>query len=507
MEASRALVGQCLAELHGLINKKGALPRHETAKFIWHMIVKIRKLYFSFPNEISRWHDAKAMLKELVVWDKFKPEAFMPAMIENVTEEHAEKVLSRYHNFLNTGHVDTVHPAPDTLGQTDLVCFIDKPSGFTCEFGGDVTDVPKLSGLVHGATELLNGPSSRIQIHEYVAKRFNTEVARATQTWWKCAKPTIECTCQKCEKCCTYIAGLCHRLDCETSGVMVVAKTLSVFSELRTSMTRKSSSGAKKFYLAIVHGKILVPNDAKEGWGTINIPMKWETKDRKSVRWDDEHDDINNGLGRDDGGKNNALTYFRPLKYFSEQTLVQLQIVTGARHQIRFHCSALGHPLVGDVKYGAPFKDREWAGRVALHAYRVELYEPETGDYLKAVAPLPPDLLKILLQLAPSDNATELPGTIEEKPLWTREDHKELGSLFQKAERNNLFSCDRSGVVSPPVAPWHSPGPEASPSAISTPPPCRKDATAAMSPPAPWPKHPMSPPPPWPTPAALRRHG
>jgi len=485
-EAAKALVGQRLAELRRLIEKKQALPRHETAKFIWHTASKLRNCYI--PHEVNHWHDAKGMLKELVVWEKFKPDGFMLEMFQNVTEEVAEKVLSRYHNFLITGQIETKHQAPEILGETDRVCFIDKPCGFLCEFGGDQTAAPKLSGGIHGATELLNGPTSRIQIHEYLAKRLKTEVSRATQEFWRSDQPP-ECTCQACEKCCAYIAGVCHRLDVETSGVMVVAKKLSVFSELRTSINHKAKGGAKKFYLAIANGKLLAANDSDEGgWGTSNVPMKWDTEHGKSVQWDDVRDAGKEGVGRDTGGRCEALTYFRPLKYFSGYTLLQLQIVTGARHQIRFHCSAMGHPLVGDVKYGAPFKDRDWAGRVALHAYRVEMYEPETGNYLKAVAPLPPDLLKILLQLEQSNDATELPGAKEERHLWTTEDHPQLGSLFQKSKP--LFSCERPGVVSPPLAPWHAQGREASPSVVSTPPPWRnlELPMSTMSPPPPWPR-------------------
>lgn len=288
-----------------------------------------------------------------------------------------------------------------------------------------------------------------------------------------------------------------------------MAKTLAVFKDLRTSINYKTSSGAKKIYLAIVHGKVLVPNDSdKGGWGKSNITMKWDTQHNKSVQWDDERDAGNAGLGRDTGGRNEALTYFRPLKYFSRHTLLQLQIVTGARHQIRFHCSAMGHPLIGDVKYGASHKDREWAGRVALHAYRVEVYEPGTWNDLKAVAPLPPDMLKMLLQLEPSEDATELPGAKEEGPLLTREDHPQLGSLFQMSK--DTFRCKQFGVVSPPVVSWHGPGREVSPSPVSTPPPWPRHqelVPSSMSPPPPWPRHQelasssMSPPPPWP-----RRH-
>jgi len=217
------LVGKHLTQLKALIQIKKALPRHETGRFIFDTLRSVRALLLSTKQEsdVTLWHQCKAMCKELVRRDKFSPDVFMLDAIQNVTEEVAVKDLSRYHNFLVSGKIEHKHQEPQILGETDLVCFVDKPSGFLCQFGGDTQDAPRISGGVHGATELLNGATSRIQLHEYIAKRMTTEVARATQEFWKTGKTTTECTCQSCPTCCTYIAGLCHRLDCETSEFVV----------------------------------------------------------------------------------------------------------------------------------------------------------------------------------------------------------------------------------------------------------------------------------------------
>merc|ERR1712007_111306 len=77
-----------------------------------------------------------------------------------------------------------------------------------------------------------------------------------------------------------------------------------------------------------------------------------------------------------------------------QYTLLECELVTGRRHQIRYHCFELDHPVVGDTKYGAPDRDRGWCARVFRLPYHTKMVEPETGDILKVTAPLPTELLK-----------------------------------------------------------------------------------------------------------------
>jgi len=128
-------------------------------------------------------------------------------------------------------------------------------------------------------------------------------------------------------------------------------------------------------------------------------------------------------------------THLRPLVRFGgngkpEYTLLELQLVTGRRHQIRYHCSELGHVLVGDIKYGAPARDRGWCGRVFLHSYRTRLVEPETTNLLEVTAPLPVELVSVLADLSSSSNHVLVQNDADSL-LIRGDEQPSLGTFFR----------------------------------------------------------------------------
>jgi len=140
---------------------------------------------------------------------------------------------------------------------------------------------------------------------------------------------------------------LVHRLDRDTSGVLILAKTAETAQYFANLFkTRK----IQKSYLALVHGRI------KNQKGTIDAPLK-----------KDMCDDIEKMIVSDDGKE--AITKYRELAKNGRLTLVQLQPLTGRTHQLRVHMQHLGYPIVGDYKYGAPKNKQK--NRLHLHAYSV----------------------------------------------------------------------------------------------------------------------------------------
>lgn len=170
--------------------------------------------------------------------------------------------------------------------------------------------------------------------------------------------------------------GIVHRLDKNTTGLMVVAKTDAAHQKL-TSMFQLRK--IHKEYLAIVHGKL------RGHEGIINLPIGRDPNDRKKMCV------IASGK--------NAVTHWKVRKLFDEFSLVSLFLETGRTHQIRVHLKQVGNPVVCDPEYGG--------GRVfpfpiegqALHSYRLSFDHPITGEHLEFEAPLPEDMQKIIEEL------------------------------------------------------------------------------------------------------------
>lgn len=168
--------------------------------------------------------------------------------------------------------------------------------------------------------------------------------------------------------------GIVHRIDKDTSGLLMVAKNDMAHESLVNQLVAKTVT---RKYKAIVHG--LIPHD----FGTIDAPLGRDPKDRQSMTVVDE-------------GKH-AVTHFHVLERFKEFTFVECQLETGRTHQIRVHMKYIGYPLAGDPKYG-PRKTLDINGQ-ALHAGVLGFTHPRSGEYLEFEAPLTADFEHLLDQL------------------------------------------------------------------------------------------------------------
>ena len=174
--------------------------------------------------------------------------------------------------------------------------------------------------------------------------------------------------------------GIVHRLDRDTSGVMVIAKTDEAHIDL---MKRFEQRKIKKQYLALVHGTAAA--ERKE----IDLPVTRSAHNRKLMT-------AGTGEGRP------SFTLVEPLQRFDAATLVKVSPATGRTHQIRVHLSAVGHPVVADKQYGGrSMRKRPTFGmkRQALHASRLSFEHPQTGERVEFEAPLPDDMQAALAVL------------------------------------------------------------------------------------------------------------
>ncbi len=215
--------------------------------------------------------------------------------------------------------------------------------------------------------------------------------------------------------------GIVHRLDKQTSGLIIVAKDDRTHAHLGEMFARRQ---VHKTYITLVHGAV------KLDQGTLNASISRDQQRRTRM------------TTRRAGGRT-AVSHYRVQKRVESRyghfTLLEIEIETGRTHQIRVHLSSIGHPVVGDTLYGAPQSilprleapatrlQKETAARDALaldrnflHATRLELTHPETGEQLKLEAPLPADLdrwLKRLTSVVPvsTPGKTSAPALIKSK--------------------------------------------------------------------------------------------
>lgn len=169
--------------------------------------------------------------------------------------------------------------------------------------------------------------------------------------------------------------GIVHRLDQDTSGLIVVARTPEALRHLRRQF---KSRMVEKGYLALVEGH------PKTTEGVIDVPLGRDPRQRQKFAPHQE-------------GKS-ARTYFRVAKQFSQYTLLEINLETGRTHQIRVHLSWLKCPVVGDTVYGKK-KNRLGLARQFLHAWRLSFQHPRSGEVVHFEAPLPEDLQRVLDQL------------------------------------------------------------------------------------------------------------
>lgn len=181
-------------------------------------------------------------------------------------------------------------------------------------------------------------------------------------------------------------AGIVHRLDRDTTGLMVVAKTIPAQTDLVTQLQDRSMG---REYEAVVHGVMT-------GGGCVDEPMGRHSKHRQKMAVV--------GVGKE------AVTHYRVLEKFRAHTHIRLKLETGRTHQIRVHMAHINYPLVGDPLYGGRFRLPKGCSesmreilkhfrRQALHAKRLELWHPETGQQMAWEIDLPEDMQRLLAVL------------------------------------------------------------------------------------------------------------
>ena len=172
-------------------------------------------------------------------------------------------------------------------------------------------------------------------------------------------------------------AGIVHRLDKDTSGVLVVART---HEALRSLSAQFKNRIVKKKYVALVDGVI------KKGSGTIEVGIGRHVKERKKIS-------VHTHSARE------AITVYKVKERFKNATLVEVEIKTGRTHQIRVHMAHFGHPVLGDSVYGG-MKVLKYNGieinRQMLHAESLSLLHPLTGHPITFIAPPPEDMREVI---------------------------------------------------------------------------------------------------------------
>lgn len=167
--------------------------------------------------------------------------------------------------------------------------------------------------------------------------------------------------------------GLVHRLDAETSGLMVVARNQKSYKEL---ISQIKSHSFDKTYIGLVKGSPKPPE------GSINAPIARNPRSRQK-------------MAVVEGGRE-SFTEYKSILSFAHFTLMEIKPKTGRTHQIRVHFSTMGHPIAGDKKYGGkvPFLNRQF-----LHAHKLGFKLPSTGQFVEFTSEIPADLEKVISEL------------------------------------------------------------------------------------------------------------
>lgn len=173
--------------------------------------------------------------------------------------------------------------------------------------------------------------------------------------------------------------GIVHRIDKDTSGLLLVAKNDEAHRGLATQLKKHH---IKRTYLALVEG-IVTTNQ-----GRIDAPIGRDSKNRIKMAVTDRN-------------SKDAVTHFTVKRRYAKHTLIEANLETGRTHQIRVHMAYIGHPLVGDPVYGYKKQTLTQDGQM-LHAYRLEFEHPVTGEIVLCKIPLPAYFVQVLRKLAPT---------------------------------------------------------------------------------------------------------
>ena len=170
--------------------------------------------------------------------------------------------------------------------------------------------------------------------------------------------------------------GIVHRLDKDTTGAIAIAKTDLAYQQLQAQLQAKT---ARREYLGLVYG---VP---KTETGSIDLPIGRNPQDRKKMAI----------VSVEDGGRT-AVTHWQVQERLANYTLMHFQLETGRTHQIRVHSAKMGHPIVGDPVYGSGRSVGVNLPGQALHAWKLQLQHPLSGNLVQVTAPPPPSFTTLL---------------------------------------------------------------------------------------------------------------
>jgi len=230
---------------------------------------------------------------------------------------------------------------PKVIFEDDSILVLDKPAGWITNSANTTTDQPTVQGWL---AENFQFPISSLQI---------------------------------------FRSGIVHRLDKETSGILIIAKTKEAFETLQKEFKERQ---VKKTYVALVHGVVPPPVG---GVGKISAPVG-------RLPWNRRR------FGVLPGGRE-AVTNYITLKVWENFSLLELKPETGRTHQIRIHLKHIGHPIVADEFYAGrktSRDDREWCPRLFLHATTIDFIHPQSGEKVNFESELPADLKKVLKNLS-----------------------------------------------------------------------------------------------------------
>lgn len=172
--------------------------------------------------------------------------------------------------------------------------------------------------------------------------------------------------------------GIVHRIDKDTSGLLIAAKNDAAHLHLSAQLADRSLS---RIYEAVVRGNF------REERGTVNAPIGRHPTDRKKMAVTDKNSRA-------------AVTHWEVIARYRGYTHIRCRLETGRTHQIRVHMAHIGHPLLGDQVYGAPSPDKGLEGQ-CLHARELKFIHPRTGEPMRIQTELPPYFLDVLNKLVP----------------------------------------------------------------------------------------------------------